>query len=115
MGPIQALSFSENGTWLAVSIHDSSSISIWDLRKGAQLKTLEIGGPVSRVRFDYTGQFLASVGPSGLSVQQYSKSTKQWSEILRFGVPTGAVEWGAEARRLITVNEEGAIIILGDP
>ena len=112
-GPIQALSFSENGTWLAVAVRGSSGISIWDLRKAAQIKTLDTGGPVAYVRWDYTGQFLASAGPSGLTVQQYAKSTKEWSEPLRTAVPGVAIEWGASAQKLVTLNEEGSITVLG--
>ena len=111
-GPLQALSFSENGTWLAAAVRDSSSVSIWDLRKAAQIKTLDMGGPVAKVRWDYAGQFLASAGPNGLAVQQYSKSTKEWSEPLRSAVPGVAVEWGPNAQQLVTVNEEGAITVL---
>ena len=111
-GPIQTLSFSENGTWLATAVRDSSSLSIWDLRKAAQIKTLDTGGPVARIRWDYTGQFLASAGPSGLTVQQYSKSTKEWSEPLRSAVAGVAVEWGPSAQQLVSVSEEGAVTVL---
>ena len=112
-GSIQALSFSENGTWLAAAVKGSSTVSIWDLRKATQIKTLDTGGPVSKVRWDYTGQFRATAGPSGLTVQQYSKSTKEWSEPLRSAVPGAAVEWGLDAQKLISVNEEGAVTVLG--
>ncbi len=112
-GSIQALSFSENGTWLAAAVRGSSTVSIWDLRKANQIKTLDTGGPVSKLRWDYTGQFLASAGPSGLTVQQYSKSTKEWSEPLRSAVPSTAAAWGLGAQKLVTVNEEGAVTVLG--
>lgn len=92
---------------------NSSSVAIWDLRKASQIKMLDTGGPVSKVRWDYTGQFLASAGPSGLTVQQYSKSTKSWSEPLRSAVPGTAVEWGVDAQKLVTVNEEGAVTVVG--
>ena len=112
-GPIQALSFSENGTWLAAAVKGSSTVSIWDLRKATQIKSLDTGGPVSKVRWDYTGQFLASAGPSGLTVQQYSKSTKAWSEPLRSAISSTAAEWGVDAQKLVAVNEEGAVTVLG--
>ena len=111
-GPIQALSFSENGTWLAAVVRGSNSVSIWDLRKAVQIKTLDTGGPVTGIRWDYTGQFLASAGPSGLAVQQYSKSTKEWSEPLRSAVAGVAVEWGPGAQKLVSVSEEGAVTVL---
>ena len=112
-GPIRALSFSENGTWLAAVVEGSTDVSIWDLRKSASIKSLEIGGPVESIRWDYTGQFLATAGSSGLTVQQYSKSTKEWSEPLRSAVSAVAVEWGPRAHTLISLNGDGTITVLG--
>lgn len=112
-GPIKALSFSENGTWLASVVKGSTNVSIWDLRKSALIKTLETGGPVDSIRWDYTGQFLATAGPSGLTVQQYSKSTKEWSEPLRIAAPAVDIEWGPKAHSLVSVGGDGTIAILG--
>ena len=108
-GPIQCLSFSENGTWLAAVVKGQTSVSIWDLRKAAQIKTLDIGSLIKNVRWDYTGQFLAAAGPSGLAVQQYSKASKEWSEVLRSGVPATAVEWGSRAQSLVSLGSDGSI------
>ena len=112
-GPIQALSFSENGTWLAAVVKGQTSVSIWDLRKAAQIKVLDIGSPIASVRWDYTGQFLVAAGPSGLAVQEYSKSSKEWSELLRSAVPAVAVEWGANAQSLVSLDAEGVVTLLG--
>ncbi|MCJ1380022.1 hypothetical protein MMC17_003125 [Xylographa soralifera] len=108
-GPIQSLSFSENGTWLASVTEGENSVSIWDLRKAAQIKSLEIGSPVSHVRWDYTGQFLMAVGPSGVSVQQYSKATKEWTELLRSGTEAVTGEWGPRAQSIVTLGPDGSI------
>lgn len=112
-GPIKALSFSENGTWLAAVVKGSTNVSIWDLRKSASIKKLETGGQVEDIRWDYTGQFLATAGSSGLTVQQYSKSTKEWSEPLRSAIPAVAIEWGHKAHNLLLVGVDGIITILG--
>jgi pre-mRNA-processing factor 19 len=112
-GPIQALSFSENGTWLAAACRGSTSISIWDLRKSAQIKVLEAGSPIESIRWDYTGQFLAIASQTGLAVQQYSKTRKEWSELLRNATPAVVVEWGANAHRLVSLGLEGTITVLG--
>lgn len=112
-GAVQALAFSENGTWLAIAVRGSTSVSIWDLRKSSQIKVLDIGGQIENVLWDYTGQFLVVTGPSGLSVQQYSKSAKEWSEPLRSAVPAVAVAWGAKAQQLISLSAEGIITLLG--
>lgn len=108
-GPIQSLSFSENGTWLAAVSKGESSVSIWDLRKATQIKTLEIGSQISHVCWDYTGQFLIAAGPSGLSIQQYSKSTKEWTEPLRSSIATVAAEWGSRAESVVSLGPDGTI------
>lgn len=108
-GPIQCLSFSENGTWLAAVSRGESRVSIWDLRKGTQIKTLEIGSQINHVCWDYTGQFLIACGPSGLSVQQYSKSTKEWTEPLRSGIATVVAEWGPNAGSVVALGPDGTI------
>ena len=112
-GPLRTLSFSENGTWLAAVDGNSADVSIWDLRKSAKIKVLEIGHHIDCIRWDYTGQFLAIVGPSGLSVQQYSKSTKEWSEPLRSAIPAIAVDWGLKAQCLVALETDGALVIVG--
>lgn len=112
-GPIQSLQFSENGFWLAVSIKGESTVEIWDLRKAVQAKVLDTGARVENVKWDYTGQFLATIGPSGTLVQQYSKATKSWSEVLRRGVPGVDLVWGPLASSLVNLSREGAITVLG--
>lgn len=112
-GSLQDLTFSENGTWLAAASKGSTTVTIWDLRKSTQIKLLEVGGQIERVRWDYTGQFLAIAGPSGLAVQQYSKSSKEWSELVRSAVPAVALEWGSRARSLVSLGPDGAVTILG--
>lgn len=111
--PVQALSFSENGTWLAAVSKGSTNVSIWDLRKSTQIKLLEIGGQIERLRWDWTGQFLAIAGRSEVYIQQYFKSTKTWSEPLRTPIPAVALEWGADAQSLVSLTQDGSITILG--
>lgn len=112
-GPLEALEFSENGIWLAAAVKGSTSVSIWDLRKASQIKVLETGGQVTSVRWDYTGQYLATAGPTGVAVQQYSKSSKEWSEPLRSAVPAVCVDWGSRAQNLVSLDEKGVITVLG--
>jgi pre-mRNA-processing factor 19 len=111
--PPSSLSFSENGTWLAAAGQGETSVTIWDLRNASQLKVLEIGNMVNTVRWDYTGQFLATGGPSGITVQQYTKSTKQWTEPLKSAVPALALAWGSDGQSLGAVDETGALNLLG--
>ena len=112
-GPLKAVEFSENGIWLAAAVEGSTSVSIWDLRKASQIRVLETGGQVMSIRWDYTGQYLATAGPTGVAVQQYMKSSKEWSEPLRSAVAAVAIDWGLNAQKLVSLNGDGVITILG--
>jgi len=111
-GPIQALSFSENGTWLSSVVKGSSSVSVWDLRKTNEVKSLDFGSIVESIGWDYTGQFLVGAGPNGLAVQHYDKSSKSWTEPLRKAVSAVTVRWGAHAKSLVVLTTEGAVELL---
>jgi len=111
-GPIQSLSFSENGIWLAVVVQTSTSISIWDLRKAAVVKVLELGSVIRSIDWDYTGQYLAAVGSDCLVVQHYDKASKEWSEPLRKATSGTAVRWGAQAKSLLVASTEGSLEVL---
>ena len=115
-GPIQAISFSENGIWFSTAITGSSNVTTFDLRKSgeaAEVKAIDIGSRVDNIQWDYTGQFLATAGPSGVTVQQYTKSSKQWSEPKHSAVPAAAVAWGEKGQSLVSVNGDGVITVLG--
>ncbi|KAI9747036.1 MAG: hypothetical protein M1835_002250 [Candelina submexicana] len=112
-GPVQSLSFSENGTWLAAAVTGQTNVTIWDLRKATQTKVLDFGSNVESVRWDYTGQFLVAAGPSGIAVQQYSKSTKAWTELMQTAVSAVAVQWGTRARNVVSVSAGGVVNVLG--
>ncbi|KAK6521113.1 hypothetical protein TWF506_001345 [Arthrobotrys conoides] len=112
-GPVKSLKFSENGFWLAVACKGDNTVSLWDLRKGQMTKALEIGSVVESIAWDYTGQYLATGGPQGVTVQHYSKASKGWSVPLQSAVPAVAVAWGARAESLVTLSSEGTITVLG--
>ncbi|KAE8325602.1 WD40-repeat-containing domain protein [Aspergillus sergii] len=112
-GPVKCLFFSENGTFMAAVAESSTVVSIWDLRSASEVKALETGNQIDSISWDYTGQFLLTGGPSGLTVQQYTKSTKSWSEPLRSAVPAAAVSWGVAAQSIVALNRDGGITVLG--
>lgn len=112
-GPVCDISFAENGTWFAVAQKGSSNVSVWDLRKQAPIKVLDVGSPVDSIRWDYTAQFLAAAGSGSVSVQQYTKSTKSWSEPVRKAVSARGVAWGANATSLVALTPEGGVSVLG--
>lgn len=110
--PISALSFSENGTWLASAHQDQTSAIVWDLRKLNQLVTLDVGTAVTGLTWDYTGQYLAACGLGGVAVSQYEKKGKSWSEPLRRAVKAMDVQWGAQAKSLVALTDEGTVSVL---
>lgn len=116
--PVESLVFSENGYWIAATAKGQTTVTVFDLRKegdAAKAKVLDIGSSVQSLAWDYTGQYLATAGPSGVTVQQYSKGKKSWSELLQSATPAVALSWGGEAKQLITVNGEGVISTLSAP
>lgn len=114
--PVQAIVFSENGFLLAATAKGQTSVTIFDLRKegdAAVSKVLETGGSVQSLAWDYSGQFLATGGATGITVQQYTKSSKKWSEPLRNSVAAIAVRWGESGKKLVSLNGEGVVSVLG--
>ncbi|OQE44966.1 hypothetical protein PENCOP_c002G08360 [Penicillium coprophilum] len=111
-GPVKCLFFSENGTYLAAVAAQSTTVSIWDLRSSKETKVLDTGSQIESIFWDYTGQFLLTGGPSGVTVQQYSKSSKTWSEPLRSAVPAISVAWGSAAQSIVALNEAGVVTVL---
>ncbi|KAL4998678.1 WD40-repeat-containing domain protein [Aspergillus recurvatus] len=111
-GPVKQVFFSENGTFLAAVTENSTMVSIWDLRSSKEIKILETGSLVESIYWDYTGQFLLTGGPSGLTVQQYSKASKAWTEPLRSAVPAVAVAWGSAAQSIVVLNTDGGLTVL---
>ncbi|RCI16745.1 hypothetical protein L249_2492 [Ophiocordyceps polyrhachis-furcata BCC 54312] len=114
--PIQAIAFSENGFWLAATAKGQSIVTIFDLRKdgdAATAKVLETGGPVQSLAWDLTGQFLATGGTGGVTVQHHAKSSKKWSEPFRNSVSAVAVRWGPSAKKLVAIGEDGVVAVYG--
>lgn len=110
--PVQTVSFSENGTWLASAVKGQNSVSVWDLRKAAEIKTIDLGTAVTGVSWDYTGQFLAACGQGFVAVEHYSKGSKSWSEPFRKAVNAVDVKWGSKAQSLIALTVEGAVSVM---
>jgi pre-mRNA-processing factor 19 len=112
-GAVKAIAFNENGTWFAVVHAGSSNVSVWDIRKQNVVKVLDAGSAVESAKWDYTGQFLAAAGSGSVSVHQYTKSSKSWSEPVRKAVPAKDVAWGASAHQLVALTPEGGLSVLG--
>lgn len=114
--PVDAIAFSENGYWFAAASSSSPNITIFDLRKegdAAKAKELPTAGPIRSLAWDYSSQYLAAAGPSGVAVHQYLKSTKTWTAPLEIGGRAVAVRWGEKAKTLVWVQEEGEVSVHG--
>lgn len=111
-GSLQAISFSENGTWLASAVKGQTSVSVWDLRKMAEIKTLEMGTAITSVSWDYTGQYLAVSGAGFVAIQHYAKSSKSWSEPFRKALNAVDARWGIKAQSLVALSSEGTVSTL---
>ncbi|KAI5250413.1 cell cycle control protein [Aureobasidium subglaciale] len=109
--PLQAVSFSENGTWLASAVQGQTSVSVWDLRKMAEIKTIDLGTAVTGVSWDYTGQYLAACGQGFVAVEHYSKSSKSWSEPFRKALNAVDIKWGSKAQSLVALATDGSVSV----
>ncbi|CAJ2506616.1 Uu.00g078020.m01.CDS01 [Anthostomella pinea] len=114
--PVQAITFSENGFWFAATAKGQTTVTIFDLRKegdAAQVKVLEVGSAVQSLAWDYSQQFLATAGPTGVTVQHYSKGSRKWSEPFRAAVSSVDIKWVANASKLLAVNGDGVVTVIG--
>lgn len=115
--PVQAIVFSENGYHLAVAGKGLSTVKVFDLRKegdAACCKVFEHDGPVDCLAWDYSAQFLAMGGSSGVSVQQWVKSSKSWNEIFKSSLPAVALGWNHTAKQLVVSSREGLLTVLSN-
>ncbi|CAK1361232.1 Pre-mRNA-processing factor 19 [Cercospora beticola] len=110
--PVSAITFSENGTWLASANSGQTTVTVWDLRKLKALRTIDAGLAVTGLAWDYTGQFLAASGPGGVVVSQYTKSSKTWSTPLTKALHALDVKWGSKAQSLVALTDS-ALVVLG--
>jgi len=111
-GDVSALSFSENGYYLATASKDGN-VKLWDLRKPLCIQTLKISdGPVNTVKFDSTGQYLA-VG--GSTVQVYNFETKSslaaTTELTDHQGAVMGVAFGQHARTVASVSMDRTLRI----
>ncbi|KAK8035110.1 cell cycle control protein [Apiospora rasikravindrae] len=113
--PVHAIVFSENGFWFAAAGKGENIVAIFDIRKqgdAANVKTFETGGAVESLAWDYSQQFLAIGGSTGVMVQHYAKSSKSWSEILRSDFPAKGLDWSVNATQLVVADQNGRVAIL---
>ncbi|KAF4364824.1 hypothetical protein G4B88_003794 [Cannabis sativa] len=105
VGAVTAISFSENGYFLATAASDG--VKLWDLRKLRNFRTFAPYGsetPTSSVEFDHSGSYLALAG-ADIRVYQVANVKSEWNCIKTFPDLSGTgkatcVKFGPDAKYL---------------
>jgi pre-mRNA-processing factor 19 len=58
-GYVTALTFNENGYFMATAAEEDQVIKLWDLRKPKNLTTLKLDAPATALSYDWSGVYLA--------------------------------------------------------
>jgi pre-mRNA-processing factor 19 len=119
-GPVTAISFSENGYFLATAAHDG--VKLWDLRKLRNFRTFESYDsetPANSVEFDHSGNYLA-VGSSDIRVYQVANVKSEWNCIKTLPDLSGTgkstcVKFGPDAKYLAVGSMDRNLRIFGLP
>lgn len=113
IGEISAISFSENGYYLATAATDDSCVKLWDLRKLKNFKTIQLDDnyEVKDLCFDQSGTYLAV---AGTDIRVYL--CKQWQELKVFNDHTAAatgVRFGKNAQYLASTSMDRTLKLYG--
>jgi len=95
------LLISENGYYLASGSRDGTC-NLWDLRKQANIHTIEMGSVVNSVQFDYSGNYLA-VAAKQVKIFQ----GKTWQELFTgsdHSKEVTGIAFGKDAHYLASVS-----------
>ncbi|GAB2245504.1 hypothetical protein Droror1_Dr00000997 [Drosera rotundifolia] len=119
-GPVTAVSFSENGYFLATAASDG--VRLWDLRKLKNFRSLAPYGldtPTNSVDFDHSGTYLAIAG-SDIQIYQVANVKTEWPliKVLPDLSGTGkvsAVKFGVDAKTIAVGSMDRNLRIFGLP
>jgi pre-mRNA-processing factor 19 len=119
-GPVTAMSFSENGYFLATAASDG--VRLWDLRKLRNFRTFapyDANTPTNSVEFDFSGSYLAIAG-SDIRVYQVANVKLEWNLIKTFPDLSGtgkvtSVKFGADAKYMAVGSMDRNLRIFGLP
>ncbi|XAR48930.1 hypothetical protein NMG60_11031921 [Bertholletia excelsa] len=120
VGPVTAVSFSENGYFLATAAHDG--VKLWDLRKLRNFRTFtpyDENTPTQSVEFDHSGSYLAIAG-SDIRVYQVANVKSEWNCIKTFPDLSGTgkatcVKFGPDAKYIAVGSMDRNLRIFGLP
>ncbi|CBI23714.3 pre-mRNA-processing factor 19 isoform X2 [Vitis vinifera] len=120
VGAVTAISFSENGYFLATAAHDG--VKLWDLRKLRNFRTFtpyDSNTATNSVEFDHSGNYLAIAG-SDIRVYQVANVKSEWNCIKTFPDLSGTgkatcVKFGPDAKYLAVGSMDRNLRIFGLP
>ncbi|KAF9604849.1 hypothetical protein IFM89_010524 [Coptis chinensis] len=119
-GAVTAISFSENGYFLATAAHDG--VKLWDLRKLRNFRTFspyDSDTPTNSVEFDHSGSYLA-MGGSDVRVYQVGSVKSDWNCGKTFPDLSGTgratcVKFGPDAKYLAVGSMDRNLRVFGLP
>ncbi|KAK4478233.1 hypothetical protein RD792_017516, partial [Penstemon davidsonii] len=120
VGAVTAISFSENGYFLATAAQDG--VKLWDLRKLRNFRTFtpyDENIPTQSVEFDHSGSYLA-LGGSDIRVYQVANVKSEWNCIKTFPDLSGtgkvtSVKFGPDAKYIAVGSMDRQLRIFGLP
>ncbi|THU55030.1 hypothetical protein C4D60_Mb11t02270 [Musa balbisiana] len=120
VGSVTAMSFSENGYFLATAAMDG--VKLWDLRKLRNFRSFapyDPNTPTNSVEFDFSGSYLAIAG-SDTRVYQVANVKLEWNLIKTFPDLSGTgkvtcVKFGADAKYMAVGSMDRNLRIFGLP
>ncbi|KAF5950692.1 hypothetical protein HYC85_012685 [Camellia sinensis] len=120
VGAVTAVSFSENGYFLATAAHDG--VKLWDLRKLRNFRTFapyDENTPTQSVEFDHSGSYLAVAG-SDIRVYQVANVKSEWNCVKTFPDLSGTgkatcAKFGPDAKYLAVGSMDRNLRIFGLP
>ncbi|KAL2530275.1 Pre-mRNA-proCES [Forsythia ovata] len=120
VGAVTAISFSENGYFLATAAQDG--VKLWDLRKLKNFRTFtpyDENTPTQSVEFDHSGSYLA-LGGSDIRVYQVANVKSEWNCIKTFPDLSGTgkatcVKFGPDANYIAVGSMDRNLRIFGLP
>ncbi|KAF6988941.1 hypothetical protein CFC21_006358 [Triticum aestivum] len=119
-GPVTAMSFSENGYFLATAALDG--VKLWDLRKLRNFRTFspyDSDTPTNSVEFDFSGTYLAVAG-SDIRVYQVANVKTEWNLIKTLPDLSGtgkvtSAKFGTDAKYIAVGSMDRNLRIFGLP
>ncbi|KAL7615602.1 pre-mRNA-processing factor 19 [Lactuca sativa] len=118
VGAVTAISFSENGYFLATAAQDG--VKLWDLRKLRNFRTFtpyDENTPTQSVEFDHSGSYLA-IGGSDIRVYQVANVKSEWNCVKTFPDLSGtgkinSVKFGPDAKYIAVGSMDRNLRLFG--